>query len=154
MFHTSAPDCRLQKAVPAAHNQDEGRIQLMNGRFLASTAALAAAAITLSAAPSPSDAAFKAFWDASTPQAAAKAADDIGKLKVPFNDAYALLKRGRTYSDAVARGVVKLSHHFALGDFNYTLDVPQTYTPARQYQVRVQLHGGVTGRDDGVIRGT
>src|SRR5262249_45020843 len=109
--------------------------------------------MTLSAASTASDAAFKAFWDAPTPQAAAKAADDIVKSKVPFDEAYATLKRGRAYSATVARGVVKLSHRIAERDFNYTLDVPQTYSPSRQYQVRVQLHGGVTGRDDGDIRG-
>ena len=126
----------------------------MNARlFAAFAAASAAAAITLSAASPASDAAFKMFWDAPTPAAAAKAADEIVKLKVPFDEAYAALKRGRPYMANVARGVVKLAHHFAAGDFNYTLDIPQTYTPSREYQVRVQLHGGVTGRDDGEIRG-
>lgn len=119
-----------------------------------SAAVLGAAIASLSAASPAVDSAFNAFWNADSPPAAAKAADDIIRLKVPFDDAYARLKRGREYSPNVPKGVVRLSHHFALGDFNYTLDVPESYTPARAYQVRVQLHGGVTGREDGAIRGT
>ena len=35
------------------------------------------------------------------------------------------------------------------GDFFYELVVPPSYDPARQYQVRVQLHGGVMMRETG-----
>ena len=111
-------------------------------------------AVSLVAAPPAEDAAFKAFWDAASPETAARSVDGIVKLNVPFADAYARLKRGREYSAEVPRGVVRLSHRFPLGVFNYTVDVPPSYTPSKQYQVRVQLHGGVTGRADGEIRGT
>jgi hypothetical protein len=111
------------------------------------------AAASLAAAPAAVDAAFKAFWDAPTPEAAGKTVDAIVKLNVPFQEALARLKRGRDYSAQVPTGVVRLSHHFALGTFNYTVDVPPAYNPGKKYQVRVQLHGGVTGRADGEIRG-
>jgi hypothetical protein len=100
------------------------------------------------------DAAFKQFWDARNPQEAAKAAEGVEKSGVSFDDALARLKRGRTYSSQVPRGVVRLNHRTAAGDFWYTLDVPETYDPARAYQVRVHLHGGVMLRDEGGPRGS
>ena len=115
--------------------------------------AILAALVSLAAAPSAVDTAFKKFWDASNPPEAARVADAIAKSGVTFEDAYARLKRGRTYSSDVARGVVQLRHHFLLGDFWYSVEVPQNYDPARSYQVRVQMHGGVMGRQDGTIRG-
>jgi hypothetical protein len=113
------------------------------------------AGLSVSAAPPVSvDEAFKQFWAASNPQEAAKAADDVVKSGVAFGEAYAQLKRGRAYSADVPKGVVRLKHHFALGDFWYSVEVPQDYNPERPYQVRVQLHGGVGGRDNGQIRAT
>ena len=38
------------------------------------------------------------------------------------------------------------------GDFNYSIDVPEWYNPARAYQVRFQLHGGVMMRETGAPR--
>ena len=35
------------------------------------------------------------------------------------------------------------SYRSEAGEYFYTLDVPERYDPARTYQVRVQLHGGV-----------
>jgi hypothetical protein len=124
---------------------------------MAAGAACLMAGVTLlaqtPAASSPEDTAFRAFWNAQTPEAAATTIDAIARLNLRFADAYARLRRGRDYSSAAPKGIVRLSHHFALGDFNYTIEVPATYTPSRRYQVRVQLHGGVTGREDGAIRG-
>ena len=122
-------------------------------RLLQPVAALAAVAF-LAAPPAAGDAAFKAFWDAPGPIEAAAAADGILKANVAFDDAYARLKRGRAYSAQVPRRIVRGSHHLARGDFSYTIEVPETYTPSRKYQVRVQLHGGVTGRADSQIRGS
>jgi pimeloyl-ACP methyl ester carboxylesterase len=127
--------------------------QVRSGRRLLRLAAVIAAAASLAAAPSAVDVAFNAFWTAPNPEAAARAIEAVVKTNVPFADAYARLKRGREYRADVPRGIVHLSHHFALGDFNYTLDVPPAYDPSRRYQVRVQLHGGVTGRENGEIRG-
>jgi hypothetical protein len=111
------------------------------------------AVVSLVRSPSAIDTAFTALWNAPSPRDAAQAADRIVKLDVTFDDAYARLKRGRAYSAQAPRGVVHLSHHFDRGDFEYTVDVPETYDPARAYQVRVQLHGGVMGRQDGTVRG-
>ena len=67
------------------------------------------------------------------------------------------LRQGRPYSTNVARGVVRLSRKAGDTTFAYILDVPQNYDPARKYQVRVQLHGGVarpdpTPRGNGIAR--
>jgi len=123
---------------------------LVGGRV----AAVALALASIAAAPSAVDTAFAAFWSAANPQEATAAADGIVKLNPSFAEAYARLKKGREYSAEVPKGVVRLSHRFAQGTFEYTLDVPETYTPSRAYQVRVQLHGGVSGREDGSIRGS
>jgi hypothetical protein len=107
------------------------------------------------AASSPSlDAAFKKFWDARNPQEAAKAAQDIVASGVTFADALARLKAGRTYSPGAKRGsIVQLQRRSVNGDFFYELVVPENYDPARRYQLRVQLHGGVMMREASQPRG-
>jgi hypothetical protein len=65
-----------------------------------------------------------------------------------FDAAYARLQQGRVYSKNVPKGTLKGRH----GAFNYWLVVPETYDPAKRYQVRVQLHGGVM-RGDSSLRG-
>jgi len=133
---------------------NNGRVGRARQAGLAALGALFLAALLSHAVGAQSvDAAFKAFWDAHDQAEASKASDAIVKASVAFDDAYARLKRGRPYSADVARGVVRGSHHFAKGDFGYTFDVPQNYDPSRSYQARVQLHGGVMGRQDGNIRG-
>jgi hypothetical protein len=52
----------------------------------------------------------------------------------------------------VPRGVVRRSHRLNGVEFPYTIEVPQAYDPARRYQVRVHLHGGV-GRPSPSERG-
>jgi predicted esterase len=99
------------------------------------------------------DAAFTRFWSAANPPEAAAAVDMVIKSGVSFDEALARLKRGRLYSSQVPRGIVRLSHRIGNRDFVYTLDVPDTYDPARAYQVRFQLHGGVM-RPEGTVRGT
>ena len=89
------------------------------------------------------DAAFERFFQARTTEEIAAASDAIVASGVGFDEAYARLKRGRTYAPTVARGIVQASHRNDSGEYFYTLDVPQSYDPARRYQVRVQLHGGV-----------
>jgi pimeloyl-ACP methyl ester carboxylesterase len=97
------------------------------------------------------DAAFAQLWSARTPQDAAKAADAVVKSGVEFDGAFQRLKDGRVYSADVPKGVVRQRHAIAGTEFPYTLEVPETYTPSRRYQVRVQLHGGV-GRPDALPR--
>lgn len=108
--------------------------------------------LQLSAASPAVDAALAQFLAAASGDEAAKAADAVVAARATFDDAYASLKRGRTYSRDAAKGVVKLTHQMGGVDFAYTLDVPETYDPAKRYQMRVQLHGGV-GRPDATPRG-
>ena len=43
---------------------------------------------------------------------------------------------------------MQLSNHTTDGvEHNYAVTVPAGYDPAKRYQVRFQLHGGVGGRD-------
>ena len=70
-----------------------------------------------------------------------------------FDEAYAQLQRGRPYSKDVSKGTLKRRH----GQFDYWLTIPDAYDPAKKYQVRFQLHGGVmrpesTLRGDGTVR--
>jgi len=99
------------------------------------------------------DAAFQRFFDARNPADAAKAARDLVSSGIPFADALARLKRGGTYSADVKRGTVHLQRRSVAGDFFYELVVPERYDPARRYQVRVQLHGGVMMRETNEPRG-
>jgi hypothetical protein len=115
-------------------------------------AAVLGAAALVSAQQPPVDAAFKRFWDAKTLQDAAKAAPAVVASGVSFDTALSRLKQGRTYASSAPKGVVRLSRQTDLAEFPYTLDVPQSYDPAKKYQVRIQLHGGI-GRPDPQVRG-
>jgi hypothetical protein len=116
--------------------------------------AAAAAVVPVASAPADIDAAFEKFWAASNPQEAAAATEGVVASGVEFAEAYRRLERGRAYRADVARGVVRLRHRLPQGEFWYSVEVPGNYDPARSYPVRVQLHGGVLGRADGIIRGT
>jgi poly(3-hydroxybutyrate) depolymerase len=91
------------------------------------------------------------FLSARTSQDATKAADAVVKSGIDFESAQQRLKDGRVYSADVPKGIVRQSHAIGGTDFPYTLDIPETYTPAKRYQVRIQLHGGV-GRPDALPR--
>jgi predicted esterase len=90
------------------------------------------------------DAAFKAFWAAKTPQEAAKAIPDIVKSGISMADALKRLKDGRPYSASVTKGIVRSSHTAHGKEFFYSVDVPASYDSERRFQVRFQLHGGVS----------
>ena len=97
--------------------------------------------------------AFQRFWAADSPAAAERAAEDVLKSGVSFNEALRRLKQGRTYT-AQKDGVVQLSNRTADGvEHFYAVTIPAGYDPARRYQVRFQLHGGVGGRVDNKPRG-
>jgi len=105
---------------------------------------IVAAGAAAQQAPAPAaDAAFASFFLAGTPRDAAAAADRIVASGIAFDDAFVRLRRGRVYSADAARGVVQGRYASEAGQYYYTLDVPESYEPARKYQVRVQLHGGV-----------
>src|SRR5215467_9923146 len=92
------------------------------------------------------DTAFQKFWDARSSGDASRLVDGVIKSGVTFDDALRRLKEGRSYA-AQKPGVVmttnrtedKVEHYYAV-------NVPAGYDPARRYQVRFQLHGGVMGR--------
>jgi hypothetical protein len=107
--------------------------------------ALATAAGTMAgSAAQDVDALFKAFWAARNPQEATKLIPEIVKSGVSVPDAVKRLKAGRPYSAAVAKGVVRSSYTAHGKEFFYSVDVPASYDPERRYQVRFQLHGGVS----------
>jgi predicted esterase len=100
------------------------------------------------------DGVFQKFWNAASPDDAARFADDVVKSGVTFEDAYARLKAGRTYTSQKT-GIVKLSRKRKDGaEYFYALNVPANYNPSKRYQVRFQLHGGVGGRENNQPRGT
>jgi pimeloyl-ACP methyl ester carboxylesterase len=119
---------------------------------------LAVLAVTLALqAQSRIDSSFQKFWAADSPVSAGRAVEDVLKSGVTFDDALHRLKQGRTYAaqhDAQKEGVVQLSNHTSDGvEHFYAVTIPPGYDPARRYQVRFQLHGGVGGRADNKPRG-
>src|SRR6267378_832635 len=111
---------------------------------LATMVAVRVTSLELAAATKDVDQAFKAFWDARAPQDAAKAVRDIVASGVTFDDAFKRLKDGRSYSSDVPKGVVRASYRTHGKEFFYAINVPESYDASRRYQVRVQLHGGVS----------
>src|SRR6185295_17399114 len=111
--------------------------------FAVVAAGLVASGVVSAAGPDV-DAAFKAFWAARHPQEAARAIPDLVKSGVGFADALKRLTDGRPYSAAVQKGVVRASYTAHGKEFFYAVDVPDSYDPVRRYQVRFQLHGGVS----------
>src|SRR5262245_5106194 len=123
-------------------------------------AALAAVAIGVSAfagSPAAGDVALTKFLSAKTSLEAQQAVAAVVASGVSFDEAFARVKRGRTYSANVPRGVTRMSRRVGRETFYFDVDVPKTYDPAKKYQVRVQLHGGVGGqltstpRPDGLV---
>src|SRR5207247_33669 len=92
------------------------------------------------------DAAFQHFWSASAPREATAAVDAIVQSGVTFDEAYARLKRGRTYGPRPTGFLEMSSETDDHAPRRFALVVPDNYNPARKYQVRFQLHGGVTAR--------
>lgn len=114
---------------------------------------LATALATRPRAAAPAiDDAFARFWAAADPYEADGAAKALRTSGVTFDDAFARLKAGRTYRADAPTGIVRAVRKIPAEEYPYTIDVPASYDPAKRYQVRVQLHGGV-GRRDPVQRG-
>jgi hypothetical protein len=122
----------------------------MKRLLLASAIPLFAATLVPYAAGKDVDTVFKAFWDARTPQDAAKVVPDIVASGVGFDEALKRLKAGRPYSAKVRKGVVTASYRANGLEFFYALNVPASYDPARKYQARIHLHGGVSRQTNGV----
>jgi hypothetical protein len=98
------------------------------------------------------DAAFTAFWQARSPQDAARAVPAIVKSGVSFDEAAKRLAAGRPYAADVPKGVVRRSYSINGVEYFYAVNVPASYDPSRRYQVRIHLHGGV-GREGNGPRG-
>ncbi len=92
------------------------------------------------------DAAFQKFWDARSPADAAKLVDMVLQSGVTYDDALRRLRRGRTYSPQKTGVVILTNRTSDKVEHYYAVNVPAAYDPARAYQVRFQLHGGVMGR--------
>ena len=74
------------------------------------------------------DAAFAAFWQASTAAEISGATAAIIASGVTFDDALRRLKAGRRYTADVPTGVVQLSRRAVGEEFPYSFDVPRSYT--------------------------
>ena len=121
--------------------------------WLVLSACLVAVGSLVVAQPATIDAAFGSFWAAKRPADAQQQADAIVRSGVGFDDAYRRLRRGRAYATQ-ATGQVRLTNRTSDGvEHNFVLNIPDSYDPARAYQVRVQLHGGVMRRSENRIVG-
>ena len=98
------------------------------------------------------DAAFDRFWDADSAEQAADRLDDMLNSGVTFEDAYERLSAGRAYPSEDS-GVVMRTNRMNGVDHYYAVTVPRAYDPAKRYQVRFQLHGGIGGRATNQPRG-
>jgi predicted esterase len=99
--------------------------------------------------PSALDAAFAAFWAADTPAAAEQAAARVRALAPPFDDTYARLRAGRPYA-AAPTGTRSFRAPGPGGQpLDNTVEVPPDYDPAKQWPLRVQLHGGISRPEPG-----
>ena len=97
---------------------------------------------------------FDAFWKAADVRGAERAAERIINAGVDFETAYVQLKAGRAYQ---TEKTGEFSMRFPAGAgllFDNTIEVPADYTPARAWQLRVQLHGGVNRRSQVAVSGT
>src|SRR3989442_3976390 len=91
------------------------------------------------------DKAFAGFWNGPDTTAAAKAVKGVVDTGVSYDEARTRLKRGRVYSKGVPHGLNQLKHRTSDGiEHNYTIVIPENYDASRRYQVRVQLHGGIS----------
>ena len=100
------------------------------------------------------DTAFDAFFAVASRADAASRVEAVLKSRVAFDDAYRRLRRGRTYQPQPT-GIVRMENRTADGvEHFFAVDVPDSYQPGRRYQVRFQLHGGVSGRRTNAPVGT
>jgi poly(3-hydroxybutyrate) depolymerase len=125
----------------------------MNPKRLAFTATLFIGLLSIAHAQGPIDTAFEKFWNAKSPADAESQVAAIVKTRVSFDEALRRLKAGRTYRPAEA-GVKMVRRDQGGVEYWYAVNVPAGYNPARKYQVRFQLHGGIGARVDNRPRGT
>src|SRR5215475_15378377 len=92
------------------------------------------------------DTAFQKFWDAHSPGDASRLIDGVIKSGVSYDEALRRLKQGRSYAAQKSGVVMTTNRTEDKVEHYYAVTVPAAYDPARRYQVRFQLHGGVMGR--------
>jgi predicted esterase len=91
---------------------------------------------------SPLDTAMEAFWKAADPREAARATRRIVESGATFDDVLERLQRGRAYSRAKT-GRINMRSVDAAVPLDNAVEVPAEYDPAREWPLRVYLHGGV-----------
>src|SRR5438093_6840642 len=102
---------------------------------------------------SPLDAVFETFWAAKSPNEAARMVDDIIKTGDTYDQELERLMVWRKYTNQKTEiGMLSIRTKDGVEHF-CELNVPANYSPARRYQVRFQLHGGVGGRQTNQPRG-
>ncbi len=107
--------------------------------------ALAGVARPAGAEDDPIRAQVRAFLDAPTPDARAKAVAAIVAGKPDVARVAALLAEGRAYRKDVTTAWLERTQRCSDGkDRPYLLYVPADYDPARRYRLVVELHGGVS----------
>jgi dienelactone hydrolase len=98
----------------------------------------------LAQSPGAVDKAFADFWKAEDARAAGRVVERVVKSGVSFDEAYARLKAGRTYGKEKT-GELPMRFTAAAGMlFENRVEIPVDYVPSRRWQMRVQLHGGVS----------
>lgn len=87
----------------------------------------------------------RAFWEASSPRAREGTISHIVRSAASFDDITARLKSGRTYVKKLT-GRVEMRTTVSGLSLDNIVEVPADYDAARQWPLRVSLHGGV-GRE-------
>jgi hypothetical protein len=99
------------------------------------------------------DQAFTEFWKAEDSRVAERRAQRILDSGADFDTIYSRLRQGRSYQKE-RTGELAMRAPAAPGVlFDNYIDIPTDYTPDRKWQVRVQLHGGVSRPPSAVMSG-
>jgi hypothetical protein len=113
-------------------------------RLLCATAILLGVVSLHAQSSSALDRAFADFWKADDTRSAERAGERIAKLGADYETIAARLTQGRPYGNERTGTIPMRSPAGAGVLFDNYIEVPADYTPDRQWQVRVQLHGGVS----------
>src|SRR5688572_16219132 len=137
---------------PLGLRKRDRRAEALRHTLLAA-ALLVASAVALVAQAPTVEAAFAAWWASRNPAETQQRVDAIVKSRVGFDEAFRRLRKGRPYTSQPT-GQVRLTNRTSDGiEHHFVLNIPDTYDPARAYQVRFHLHGGVMMRADNRIVG-
>ncbi len=110
--------------------------------------ALAAALLAASAGDPPLGDLVERFWSASSPSARAEVAGWIVASGASVEEVLAALRRGRSYSAEAERGRLLRERTGTNGlRHPYMILVPEDYTPAKSWPVRLDLHGGMGAKE-------